>query len=559
MRPTRGQPTGKKRAGLYIRVSTERQAEEGRSPESQREDMEKYCQRKGWEIVAVHQDEGLSGRLADRPGLQQLLAQVREGKIEVIVVYNLSRFYRKLDHLLATMKLLHDYGATFVSISEDLDFTTRWGKLILNVLGTLAEIYVEDLSDVTSRGKQQRASDGLYNGSIPTGYCNGLCANCTDPNGPGYCPFVGLRTLGDGQAPTPHPLESKAIQLAFEWYANGEYSDADIAFKLNGYRYEFQGQVYQLRPKRKRGDRERYTLPLEFTKDTIREILRRRFYTGEVEYRGGEGVAEERKKFKKVQAVYAGRHEAIISKELFEQAQIIRRQRSRRSNYVRHESHHRIYPLSRLLYSWPLRSKMRSIANGSGQRLYQDKANIGKSRLDQASRSPQPVVAAEPIETQALAVLETLTLPENWRQRVLAYLSAGEGGLAEVERQRRHLLAQFERLKDLYQRGDRTTEQYLQEKARLEQALAALLHPADLDNTQVQALLADLPRLWGQATPAELKDLFEAVFQRVYIQGEQIVRLVAFPAFLDYLPDPARRVIGPTADLADDTLRLPPG
>jgi site-specific DNA recombinase len=548
---------GKKRVALYIRVSTDRQAEEGRSPESQLQDMQAYCRRKGWEVVAVYRDEGLSGRLSDRPGLQQLLDDVRAGKVDVVIVYYINRFYRKLESLLAAMKLLHDCSVTFVSIHENIDFTTRWGKLILNILGTLAEIYVDELSETTSRGKEQRARGGLYNGSIPTGYCNGLCNRCTDPNGPGYCPFVGMRPIGDGKVPVPHPIESEAIRLAFQWYASGQYSDGDIAYMLNRHEFHFQGEIYRFRPKRQLGHRDSYAIPLEFSNDTVRGILRRAFYSGVVEYCGGEGVADERRRFKKAQAVYEGQHQALISQELFDLTQAIRRQRGHRPNRAKSSANERVYPLSGLLYSWPLRSKMRAVANGSGQRLYRDRANIGKSRLDQSSRSTQPTVAADPLETQVLEVLDTLSLPGEWQQRILAYLVSADGGLADVERQRRHLLAQFERLKDLYQQGDRTLDQYQQEKLRLEHEMAALLVPPDLDAGQVQALLADLPGLWQQATPAELKGLLATVFQRVYVQGADIVRLVAFPAFVEHLADPLGRVVGPASDLEDDMLSLP--
>ena len=200
---------------------------------------------------------------------------------------------------------------------------------------------------------------------------------------------------------------------------------------------------------------------------------------------------------------------------------------------------------------------MRATANGSGTRLYRDKANIGKSKLDPVSRSPQPTVAAEPLETQVLAVLETFSLPDDWQQRILAYLVSAEGGLADIERQRRHLQARYDHLSELYLQGDRTTTQYQQEKARLEREMANLLCPAELDNLQVQAFLANPAKLWQQATPAELKDLFEAVFQRIYVQDKDIVRLVAYPAFLDCLIDSQQRVIGPIDDLDESELNLP--
>jgi len=455
------------------------------------------------------------------------------------------------------MKLLRDCGVSFVSINEDLDFTSKWGKLILNILGTLAEIYVDELSETTSRGKEQRAREGLYNGSIPFGYCNGLCMNCTDPNGPGYCPLVGCPPLGDGQIPVPHPIECEGVRLAYEWYAVGCYSDADIAYMLNQYQFEFEGQTYHFRPKRKPGDRKRYSDLLTFCHETTRDLLRRAFYIGVVEYRGGQGVAEERKKFKKAQAIYPGQHQPLISQELFDRVQAVRRQRGHRPNRAKNSAHERVYPLSRILYSWPLRSKMRAVANGSGVRFYRDKANIGKSKLDPDARSPQPTVPAESLEEQVLNVLNTLSLNEIWQQRVLAYLVSAEGGLTDVERQRRHLQSRFDHLNTLYMQGSCTTSQYQQQKSQLEHEMANLLCPVDLDNTQVKALLADPTSLWNQATPAELKDLFEAVFQRVYVQGEDIVRMVTYPAFQRFLADPHQRVVGPTDDLEEATLSLP--
>jgi DNA invertase Pin-like site-specific DNA recombinase len=553
----RASKRGHQRVALYIRVSTDRQAEEGRSPASQLSDMKAYCRRRGWEVAAVYRDEGMSGRLSSRPGLQQMLADARAGKFDIVMVYYISRFYRKLESLLSTMKLLRDCGVSFVSVNEDLDFTSKWGKLILNILGTLAEIYVDELSETTSRGKEQRAREGLYNGSIPFGYCNGLCMNCTDPNGPGYCPLVGRPPRGDGQVPVPHPIESEGVWLAYKWYALGHYSDADIAYLLNQYAFDFEGQTYHFRPKRKPGDRKRYSDPLAFGHETVRDLLRRAFYTGVVEYRGGQGVAEERKKFKKAQAIYSGQHQPLISQELFDQVQTVRRRRGHRPNRAKSITNERVYPLSRVLYSWPMRSKMRAVANGSGIRFYRDKANIGKSKLDPGDRSPQPTVAAEPLEDQVMAVLETLSLPDAWQQRILAYLVSAEGGLTDVERQCRHLQARFDHLNTLYLQGACTTAQYQQKKSQLEREMANLLCPVDLDNAQVQALLTNPTELWRQATPPELKDLFEAIFQRVYVQGEDIVRLVAYPAFLECLADPQQRVIDPVDDMAEVTLNLP--
>ena len=77
-----------------------------------------------------------------------------------------------------------------------------------------------------AEGKRTRLKKGLVNGAYHYGYCNGRCTQCTDPNGPGYCPRHGQADLGNGYVIVPHPLESIAVRLIFEWYATGELAQA---------------------------------------------------------------------------------------------------------------------------------------------------------------------------------------------------------------------------------------------------------------------------------------------------------------------------------------------
>jgi len=323
---------------------------------------------------------------------------------------------------------------------------------------------------------------------------------------------------------------------------------ADIAYKLNHHRLELDGKVYAFRPKRPPSKKRRYTIPREFSADSMGDILKRPFYLGLIEYRGGEGVAEERKKFKEAQAFYDGLHEAIISQFEYDLAQSVRRQRGRQVGQKYVPGQARVYPLGGILYSLPLRSKMRSVSNGSGQRLYRDRANIGKSKLDKTSRSPQPNVRAELLESQVTDVLNALSLPEAWRHRIMAYLVAPENGLPELERKRRHAQAKLKRLKQLFQDGDYTLEQYTAKKTKLESELTHLFHLDGVSDERVEALLADFPALLQRASDAELKDIFQTVFQRIYVEGEKIVRLVPFPAFMPHLSDPEDRLVSPTDD-----------
>ncbi|MCP4288284.1 MAG: recombinase family protein, partial [Gammaproteobacteria bacterium] len=167
-------------------------------------------------LVEMYTDAGFSAKKgSQRPALEQLMQDAQQGKFDVIVVDKIDRFYRHLNGLLTSLDWLNQKGVAFASVQEKLDFTTPWGKLMLTVLGILAEIYIENLRQETQKGKHQRARDGLWNGSLPYGYCKGLCSTCTDPNGEGYCPDFGKPDKGDGKVPVLHPVESAWVAQVF--------------------------------------------------------------------------------------------------------------------------------------------------------------------------------------------------------------------------------------------------------------------------------------------------------------------------------------------------------
>ena len=156
-------------------------------------------------------------------------------EFDVVVVYAIDRFYRDRGGLLTALHNLQKHRVTFVSITENLDFITPWGKLVLAVLGALAEIHIDKLREETKKGKQARARKGLWNGSIPFGYCTGLCASCTDVNGKDYCPYFGQANRSRNGTLIAHPIESVAVRLTYKWYEAENLSHRVIAEKLNAY------------------------------------------------------------------------------------------------------------------------------------------------------------------------------------------------------------------------------------------------------------------------------------------------------------------------------------
>jgi len=116
------------KAAGYIRVSSEMQIETGHSLDAQRFMIKEYVRSKGWMLSEVFCDPGLSGSLSNRPALQELMARAEQHEFDVVIVHAIDRFYRDLGGLLAALHRLQQHHISFVSITENLDFTTVLDK-----------------------------------------------------------------------------------------------------------------------------------------------------------------------------------------------------------------------------------------------------------------------------------------------------------------------------------------------------------------------------------------------------------------------------------------------
>ena len=124
---------------IYTRVSTEDQAKEGYSLEVQREYLESFTKREGYEVFKVYSDDGISAYSTRRPALQELLVDAKAKRFELVVVYKIDRFSRNLKDLLVLVDELSSYGVAFKSATEPFDTTTSTGMLMFQQLGSFAE------------------------------------------------------------------------------------------------------------------------------------------------------------------------------------------------------------------------------------------------------------------------------------------------------------------------------------------------------------------------------------------------------------------------------------
>jgi len=158
---------------LYVRVSTQTQAEEGYSLEAQQERLTAYCTAQGWPVAPEHiyVDAGISGKTTARPQFQAMLHAAQAGTVQRIVAMKLDRVARNVREFLATVDQLKAYGCALVLVREAFDTSTPHGKFALTMFAAMAELEASTITERVMSGKTQKASKGGYNGSkIPFGY-----------------------------------------------------------------------------------------------------------------------------------------------------------------------------------------------------------------------------------------------------------------------------------------------------------------------------------------------------------------------------------------------------
>ena len=135
-------PTATRVVG-YVRVSTEEQVD-GRSLSAQRREIEQYAETNGLTLVAIYADEGASAhndRIDKRPQLSALLADASRGSFDSVVVHTIDRWARNIHVQTEALKRLVAADIGFVSITENFDFSTPSGKMMLTMIGGFAEFF----------------------------------------------------------------------------------------------------------------------------------------------------------------------------------------------------------------------------------------------------------------------------------------------------------------------------------------------------------------------------------------------------------------------------------
>jgi len=274
-------PPRRRRCAIYTRKSSEEGLEqEFNSLDAQREACEAYIasqRSEGWKAMREQYDDGgFSGGTLNRPGLQTLLEDVKDGLVDVIVVYKIDRLSRSLMDFAKLVEVFDAHDVTFVSVTQSFNTTTSMGRLTLNILLSFAqferEVTAERIRDKVAASRKK----GIWmGGTVPLGY------------------DVKERKLvvNPGEAATVRYIFTRFVDLGSATVLTRELRNEGICNK--GGRLMDKGYVYRL--------------------------LNNRVYIGKAVHKG---------------TAYPGEHKAIIARDLWDKVHTIMKEspRSRAAN-----------------------------------------------------------------------------------------------------------------------------------------------------------------------------------------------------------------------------------
>jgi len=154
----------------YIRVSTNEQGQDGHSLGAQRAKIEAYAALYELELIEVIEDAGVSAKTLNRPGLQRALEMLATGEADALIIFKLDRLTRSVADW-ATLIDSHFKGnSALLSVSDQIDTRTAAGRLVLNVLISVAQWEREAIGERTSVALRHKQSKGEHVGSAPYGF-----------------------------------------------------------------------------------------------------------------------------------------------------------------------------------------------------------------------------------------------------------------------------------------------------------------------------------------------------------------------------------------------------
>lgn len=475
----------------YVRVSTQEQANEGYSIGAQTERLQAYCQAKGWTLANVYTDPGFSGAKMVRPGLQKLISDVQNKRVDVVLVYKLDRLSRsQKDTLYLIEDVFMKNGVAFVSMNENFDTSTAFGRAMVGILSVFAQLEREQIKERTQMGRIERAKEGLWKGG-------------------GIVP-VGYRYIEADNELRVEEYEALQVREIFDMYVNRGYSVSRIQKELEaaGYRHGNEPWIHRR---------------------TVRYVLANPIYAGVIVWQGEQ---------------YQGKHQPIVDKELYEKAQkrLADTSWSKKGRRAEHSPFSATQLLSGILY-----------CKVCGGRYFGSGAYRGSKKLPYAQRNYIHIYTCySRAKTKREMIKDPNCKNKNWRSEVLdekvlseirklytsdCYFESLIAAAPAPEDKRGPLLdhiaqldQQIGKMLDLYQFGNLPTEQIAsrlealtRERQSLEAALAELKEESPaLSAEEARILIGTARDVLETGTLEEKRTLLHSLIKRIDIEYDDI-------------------------------------
>ena len=460
------------KASLYARVSTEEQVQ-GYSLDAQRRAFATLVQARGWTAYMEYIEEGKTAHIDNinkRPVFKEAITDALAKKYDVLVVHKIDRFSRKLKVTLEYFEKLGKAGVGFVSIENQIDYSTSMGKLMLVMQGGLAEFYSDNLSTEVKKGLGERKAQGLYCGPLP---------------------FAAIK--GEDGIPMPEQATLRYLQAAFEQAAQG-MTDRTIARYLNENGQRTVG-VNGNKP---------------FSTSSVRGILTNHFYIAQLtDGKGG---------------YIRAKHKPLVSQEIWDAAQEVRRKNRTRSN-TSCPHNKRVNALTGITYCWYCKGRIHT------QCYYHDEPRLGCYTREKGQDCMQKSANLSVYESQLISYLTTFHIPEAYQQRILAAQRELEKSYSDAEAKKERLERRLKRVKELYEWGDYPKAEYETKRDKILDQLSNLNVPRQSEEhlEKMAQFLADVPAAWMAATQEQRNKLALCLFSEVWLKDKNVIAVKPLP------------------------------
>lgn len=485
----------KVRCAIYIRKSSEEGLElEFNSLDAQREAGEAYIasqKSEGWECLPHQYDDGgFSGGNMERPGLKQLMDDIKAGKVDCVVIYKLDRLSRSLMDFAKIMDVFDQHGVTFVSVIQQFNTSNLMGRLMLNVLLSFAQ-FERELTGERIRDKiAAQRRKGKWSGGIPVlGY---------DVDRSGNSPKLVI-----------NPTEAKRVREIFELYLQLG-SLLPVVEELNA--QGWLNKSWTTKKGNPRGGR-------EFDKASLHALLTNPLYNGKIKHKSD---------------VYKGEHEAIIKDDVFLRVQAQLDKNSRHGGTLARNKHGAL--LKGLLVCKPCQRMMTHTFTTKGNKRYRyytctkaiqqgRKACRGRSlpaeEIEQAIVDEVRALADDPeFRSDVLREAETLLLGDT---------KALKQEQRELEQELTRHHAEVRRLATNGKSGSKTSariaelhERISSAERRLHELQSELANVGDraIDAHTFHEAFDDFDAFWESLSPREQAEILRLLIEKVEYDAE---------------------------------------